>query len=1264
MNSSNRIPTLTEKTPENLVAPTSSSFKPIYYHHDRWYFDSSRHTLVRYHRRPRKNLFPPEGTSDRPVALEKLASLRRTFVTYEDKTEEVVKDNWRTSDDPKRALSKFWKGRTEFVLTSPVPTQRVTGKQSTLPVPKVVSADPVITSTSEQKPKLSLETSGPKQVRFRDLSSDFSTSLQSKLALAGDDVSEVRKILQDSMTEPDPATGLRFSHDFWAHGGSCWIRYHFEPRTRLFTPTETDLVGGPELHMIGPERMTLMIAEEDGTSKWYNDNHFGDLDMGGPWTGLTLFSKSEEEVFDPLPSADTEADTSARAPRSLPVPKEPTAQERAEHELTHLPFRSWCKICVESKSRQDHSKKLRLKQPVLQCDYSFITDPETKDQVTLLNVRDVLSGLALSCVVPCKGHSVYAEGELRRFVLETGRTFGTLQADPEPALLTVLQTVTSELGGLSLRKSPTQGAVGNAQQLLYAQVRALRQDFASRYGFKLSVTSPLFAWLVKHAQFLLNNFSVRSDGLTPYERRWSRRYNSALCKFGEIVMCRLPGKHSKAEPSWVQAIWLGRDASADMHLIGATSGVLKTRSIRRLPVSEQVDQRMAEDFKASAWDPKGRGEDTDVLILPPPPAEIASGAPVTPSPVADAPSTAFETSAPSHGTKRTSEDIELDDVDEPANLFQRVGPSTSDLKRSAPDTVPGSGTKLQRIGSVLEDDDSLPVSCLTVASVTTKHGLDVPIEPNVDREEELQALRAADPVLWYDTEFDREQEIAGMNKEMTSIKNFEVYEEFLTSECTSEQLQNAISTKWVKRPKGGEVKCRVCVRGFDQEVDPDDTYASTPSLITLRLLLTLAIAFDWFVIAGDVSTAFLHALLTDEVFVIPPVEYYPNGGVLWKLRKAMYGLKQSPKMWQQHFVSVASSLGFKRLKSDSNLYFHEARKVYMLCYVDDLLLFGPKGSCEYLFAELQKQLCLRQEGVLESGKSINFLGRCITRRDDSMEMSMPTSYIDKMLEQLDMTNCKPAATPCVDSLRKLIESEELLSKDERKLYRRIVGQLLWLSNIRPDIQFATKELSRGLVAPTKDHLVKMKTLLRYLAGTKPAVLQLRPKVIPHSKQTSFDIDFFVDSDWAGCVATRRSTSGMALYFLGALITSQSRTQQTVATSSGEAELYAIGLGASESLFIRSLLLESQTAQKVNIKLHTDSTAGKSMATRFGTSKKTKHVQLRFLFIQELVTSGIVAIKKVAGTLNTSDVMTKYITKEVLHRHLSTLGITLPMGRAL
>ena len=93
----------------------------------------------------------------------------------------------------------------------------------------------------------------------------------------------------------------------------------------------------------------------------------------------------------------------------------------------------------------------------------------------------------------------------------------------------------------------------------------------------------------------MNNFAIRSDGLTPFERRWSKRYTSALCKFGEIALCRLRGKQPKADPSWVPGLWLGRDTSADMHVVGTTSGVFKTRSIRRLPVSEQVDKQLLKD---------------------------------------------------------------------------------------------------------------------------------------------------------------------------------------------------------------------------------------------------------------------------------------------------------------------------------------------------------------------------------------------------------------------------------------------------------------------------------------------------------------------------------------------------------------------------------------------------------------------------------------------------------------------------------------------
>ena len=146
--------------------------------------------------------------------------------------------------------------------------------------------------------------------------------------------------------------------------------------------------------------------------------------------------------------------------------------------------------------------------------------------------------------------------KLRRFVLDIGRTFGIPQCDPEPALKAVVETVTSEVGGLSLRNSPVewkqaQGAVGQAQALLYPQVRT---DLAARYDCEVPVTSPVFPSLVKHAQFLLNNFSVRTDGQTPYERHWGRKYASADCRFGEVVLFRLPGRMPKAEPAWEHAL--------------------------------------------------------------------------------------------------------------------------------------------------------------------------------------------------------------------------------------------------------------------------------------------------------------------------------------------------------------------------------------------------------------------------------------------------------------------------------------------------------------------------------------------------------------------------------------------------------------------------------------------------------------------------------------------------------------------------------------
>ena len=121
---------------------------------------------------------------------------------------------------------------------------------------------------------------------------------------------------------------------------------------------------------------------------------------------------------------------------------------------------------------------------------------------------------------------------------------------------------------------------------------------------------------------------------------------------------------------------------------------------------------------------------------------------------------------------------------------------------------------------------------------------------------------------------------------------------------------------------GNEVRCRLCAMGnYQQEEDKDDIYASTPLLLTLKILILLALLRGYAMVFADVSTAFLYAVMTTEMYVIPPKEFYPYGGVLWLLRKAMYGLRGSPKAWQDHFAEVVELLGGKRMKSEPNVYY-------------------------------------------------------------------------------------------------------------------------------------------------------------------------------------------------------------------------------------------------------------------------------------------------------------------------------------------------------
>ena len=357
----------------------------------------------------------------------------------------------------------------------------------------------------------------------------------------------------------------------------------------------------------------------------------------------------------------------------------------------------------------------------------------------------------------------------------------------------------------------------------------------------------------------------------------------------------------------------------------------------------------------------------------------------------------------------------------------------------------------------------------------------------------------------------------------------------------------------------------------------------------------------------------------------------------------MYGLRQAPKLWKEHFAEVMTSkLGFRRCKSDPNRYRHESGKLYVLAYVDDLLVVGTDEMRKEFMSRLSEEVLLTETGQLVPGTEHTFLGRRLRHDGDSIDVCMSQTYIDSTLYLYGMKNAKQVATTGSVTIVKNV-SDTPLSPEEHSVYRTAVGKLLWLALIRGDIAYATKEL-------------KIKHLLRCLIGTKMCVLRLRPSYQLSDGNCSLDVNVYVDSDWAGCSKTRKSTSGSTVNILGCNMVSNARTQGTLALSTGEAEWYAIGQGVSEALFLRSMLLEAKLAKKVNVIAHTDSTAGESMATRFGTGKKTKHVELRVQCVQNLVQMGLLKMAKIDGTRNPADLMTKYVATDVLQRLKSQLGV--------
>lgn len=336
-----------------------------------------------------------------------------------------------------------------------------------------------------------------------------------------------------------------------------------------------------------------------------------------------------------------------------------------------------------------------------------------------------------------------------------------------------------------------------------------------------------------------------------------------------------------------------------------------------------------------------------------------------------------------------------------------------------------------------------------------------------------------------------------------------------------------------------------------------------------------------------------------------------------RLNKVLYGLRQAPRAWYAKLDASLLALGFHQRSSEHAMYFRAtgARRLVVGVYVDDLVITGgDSAELEQFKDEMKGTFQMSDLGLLKY-----YLGLEVNQTEDGITVCQ-RAYAEKILEMAGMSSTNPSLTP-MESRLKLSKSSAAPVVDATD-YRLFVGSLRYLVNSRPDLAFSVGYVSRFMEKPTTEHMAAVKRVLRYIAGTTNYGCQYQ------RKKDAVCLVGYIDSDLAGDVDSRKSTTGV-LFFLGDnLITWQSQKQKVVALSSYEAEYIAATTVACQGVWLALLLAELGGEEGSAVTLKVDNQSAILLSKN-----------LCFTIVANILTLGIISFgsvsRKVGRRSNTS-----------------------------
>ncbi|KAL9859438.1 putative RNA-directed DNA polymerase [Arabidopsis thaliana] len=269
----------------------------------------------------------------------------------------------------------------------------------------------------------------------------------------------------------------------------------------------------------------------------------------------------------------------------------------------------------------------------------------------------------------------------------------------------------------------------------------------------------------------------------------------------------------------------------------------------------------------------------------------------------------------------------------------------------------------------------------------------------------------------------------------------------------------------------------------------------------------------------------------------------------------------------------------------------------------------------------------------------------VARTSEGISLSQ-RKYALELLTSADMLDCKPSSIPMTPNIR-LSKNDGLLLED-KEMYRRLVGKLMYLTITRPDITFAVNKLCQFSSAPRTAHLAAVYKVLQYIKGTVGQGLF-------HSAEDDLTLKGYTDADWGTCPDSRRSTTGFTMFVGSSLISWRSKKQPTVSRSSAEAEYRALALASCEMAWLSTLLLALRVHSGVSI-LYSNSTAAVYTATNPVFHERTKHIEIDCHTVREKLDNGQLKLLHVKTEDQVADILTKPLFPYQFAHLLSKMSI--------